>query len=181
MTTNPAAASAWLRDQPSGVEGVAAKKRDQRYCLGAPGWQKLRSQRTAEAVIGGVLDTLERSDALFAHAVESGQPSRSHGNRPIASSVKLRMTDLAPNRRHRDPVTALFATALNGDVSAEHELGELAVLDDRAAEALCALVCSEVVAMPDARPSDVAATDQMIAAVLEAVASTPQSGMSGSC
>jgi ATP-dependent DNA ligase len=36
MTTDPRAAGAWLRDQPPGIEGVVAKRRDQRYRPGAP-------------------------------------------------------------------------------------------------------------------------------------------------
>ena len=37
-----------------------------------------------------------------------------------------------PDHRHGDLVTALFAAALNGDHHAEHDLGDLAVHDDRA-------------------------------------------------
>ncbi|MDD7966165.1 ATP-dependent DNA ligase [Actinomycetospora lemnae] len=64
VTTDPDAAGAWLRDQPPGIEGVVAKRRDQRYRPGARSWQKLRARSTAEAVIGGVFGTLERPEAL---------------------------------------------------------------------------------------------------------------------
>ena len=73
-----------------------------------------------------------------------------------------------PAHRHRDPVTALFAAALDGDHHAEHELRDLAVHDDRAADALCALAyanTSDITGPPS--PADIAATDQVIAAVLE--------------
>lgn len=63
-TTDPDAATAWLRDQPPGVEGVVAKKRDQRYRPGVRGWQKLKARRTAEAVVGGVLGSLEQPGGL---------------------------------------------------------------------------------------------------------------------
>ena len=83
------------------------------------------------------------------------------------------MTNTESFCRHRDPVAAAFAAALDGDVRAECELRELAVHHDRAADALCALAYSEALEDPQpVRPSDVAATDQMIAAVLEAVAGT---------
>lgn len=90
------------------------------------------------------------------------------------------MTQSRLRRRARGSVTLLFAAALDGHPGTEHDLRELARTDDLAADALCALA---VVTRGDAvaaGPADIAATDQMIAAVLEAVAGTPQSGMSGS-
>ncbi|MEV0715112.1 ATP-dependent DNA ligase [Asanoa sp. NPDC050611] len=38
----------------TGIEGIVAKRRDQRYRAGRGGWRKLRVRGTAEAVIGGV-------------------------------------------------------------------------------------------------------------------------------
>jgi hypothetical protein len=78
------------------------------------------------------------------------------------------MTTTQP--RSPDSVTTLFAAALHGNVSAEHELRELALADDVAADALCAL--AYVDASDDTGPApatDIAATDQVIAAVLEVV------------
>ncbi|GLZ50064.1 hypothetical protein Acsp06_62490 [Actinomycetospora sp. NBRC 106375] len=92
------------------------------------------------------------------------------------------MTSQLHSAPPRDRTIALFAAALDGDAQAERTLRELALTDDLAAEALCAVAYSE--ALDDAeptRPADVAATDQMIAAVFEAVAGTPQSGMNWSC
>lgn len=69
---------------------------------------------------------------------------------------------------YRDAVTALFAAALDGEHDAEHELRGLAVHDDRAADALCALAyasTSDITRPPT--PADVAATDQVVAVVLE--------------
>lgn len=83
------------------------------------------------------------------------------------------MTELPPSRRQRGPVTVLFAAALHGDIRAEDELRELAVVSDRAAEALCALAYA--VDVPEPRPADVAATDQMVAAVIEAITRRPRS------
>jgi hypothetical protein len=83
------------------------------------------------------------------------------------------MTNAQTACRRRDPIAAAFAAALDGDVRAECELRELAVHHDRAADALCALAHREALEDPrPASPADVAATDQMIAAVLEAVAGT---------
>lgn len=83
------------------------------------------------------------------------------------------MTNTESFCRHRDPVSAAFAAALDGEVRAECELRELAVHHDRAADALCALAYSEAIEDPrPVSPANVAATDQMIAAVFEAVAGT---------
>jgi hypothetical protein len=87
--------------------------------------------------------------------------------------VEPGMTNAPSACRRRDPIAAAFAAALEGDVRAEFELRELAVHHDRAADALCALAYRE--ALEDPRPvcpANVAATDQMIAAVLQAVAGT---------
>ncbi|WP_433786947.1 hypothetical protein ACQPX6_08895 [Actinomycetospora sp. CA-101289] len=73
MTHDREAASAWLRDQPSGVEGVVAKKRDQRYRPGVRGWQKLKARRTADAVVGGVLGSLEQPGGLVLGRFERGR------------------------------------------------------------------------------------------------------------
>jgi ATP-dependent DNA ligase len=72
-TTDPDAATAWLRDQPPGVEGVVTKKRDQRYRPGIRGWQKLKARRTAEAVVGGVLGSLEQPGGLILGCYEQGR------------------------------------------------------------------------------------------------------------
>jgi ATP-dependent DNA ligase len=72
-STDPHAATAWLRDQLPGVEGVVAKKRDQRYRPGVRGWQKLKARRTAEAVVGGVLGSLERPGGLVLGRYEQGR------------------------------------------------------------------------------------------------------------
>ncbi|MDG4825599.1 ATP-dependent DNA ligase [Asanoa sp. WMMD1127] len=54
-TTSPAVAREWIDTWTStGIEGVVAKRRDQRYRAGRGGWRKLRVRTTAEAVIGGV-------------------------------------------------------------------------------------------------------------------------------
>ena len=83
------------------------------------------------------------------------------------------MTATNPAHRHRDPVTVLFAAALDGDYDAEHELRGLDVHDDHPADALCALSCvntSDITASPSS--GDIAATDQVIAAVLELAGAT---------
>lgn len=90
-----------------------------------------------------------------------------------ARLVNTRMTARASSRRHRDPITGLFASALGGDIRAEHDLRELAVHNDRAAEALCALAYAADI--PDARPADVAVTERTVAAVIDAISRMPRS------
>ncbi|MFC5138311.1 hypothetical protein ACFPK1_08730 [Actinomycetospora rhizophila] len=80
------------------------------------------------------------------------------------------MTTSEAGHLHRDQVCTLFALALDGHSRAEDELRELAVHHDGAAELLGVLACSDANVHTGApRPADVAATDQVIAAVLEAV------------
>lgn len=105
MTTDPKAAGAWLRDQPPGIEGVVAKRRDQRYRPGARAWQKLRARHTAEAVIGGVFGTLAHPEALVL--------GRYRGNRlsvvgrtsplPLAARAELRALLRPPEAQHPWP------------------------------------------------------------------------------
>jgi ATP-dependent DNA ligase len=49
----------------AGVEGVVAKRLDHPYRAGGRTWVKLRTRLTAEAVIGGVLGSLEHPEALI--------------------------------------------------------------------------------------------------------------------
>jgi ATP-dependent DNA ligase len=87
MTTDPDAATAWLRDQPPGVEGVVAKKRDQRYRPGVRGWQKLKARRTAEAVVGGVLGSLEQPGGLVLGRYEQGRLRVAGRTGPLAPTA----------------------------------------------------------------------------------------------
>jgi len=92
------------------------------------------------------------------------------GNRSVVGCVEQRMNATRPPHSYGDAVTALFAAALDGEHHAEHELRDLAVHDERAADALCALVYAEAPDTAGPRcPADVAATDQVVAAVLESV------------
>ena len=65
MSTDRAVAAQWMVGHTaSGIEGVVAKKLDSTYNPRRRPWQKVRARRTAEAVVGGVLGTLDRPDAL---------------------------------------------------------------------------------------------------------------------
>jgi hypothetical protein len=55
-TTDPAVARAWLAQHTAaGIEGVVAKRLDQRYRTGGQGWIKVRTRTTTEAIVGGDL------------------------------------------------------------------------------------------------------------------------------
>jgi ATP-dependent DNA ligase len=105
VTTDPEAAGAWLRDQPPGVEGVVAKRRDQRYRPGARSWQKLRARHTAEAVVGGVFGTLARPEALVLGRYRGGQLGvvGRTGPLPLAVRAQLRTLLRAPSTEHPWP------------------------------------------------------------------------------
>jgi ATP-dependent DNA ligase len=54
-STSLAVAREWIETWvATGIEGVVAKRQDQRYRVGRGGWRKLRVRTTAEAIIGGV-------------------------------------------------------------------------------------------------------------------------------
>ncbi|WP_433559210.1 ATP-dependent DNA ligase [Pseudonocardia xinjiangensis] len=66
MSTEPAVARAWLLNHSeAGVEGVVAKRMDHPYRAGGRMWRKVRTRFTAEAVVGGVVGTVERPEALI--------------------------------------------------------------------------------------------------------------------
>jgi ATP-dependent DNA ligase len=59
MSTDRAVATAWmLNHSAAGIEGVVAKRLDQSYRARGHTWRKIRTRRTAEAIVGGVLGTL---------------------------------------------------------------------------------------------------------------------------
>jgi ATP-dependent DNA ligase len=64
-STDPAVAEQWLvNHSAAGIEGVVAKRTHQAYRSGKARWQKVRTRVTADAVVGGVLGTLKRPEAL---------------------------------------------------------------------------------------------------------------------
>lgn len=84
------------------------------------------------------------------------------------------VSNLSSSDRPRSPrggIAVLFAAALDGDTRAEDELRRLAIHSDRAGDALAAVGYSHGLSESkrEPSPSDVAATDQLIAAVLAAV------------
>jgi ATP-dependent DNA ligase len=65
-STDAAVGRLWRREHSdSGIEGVVAKRVDQTYRAGARSWRKIRARLTAEAVVGGVLGSLEDPEALI--------------------------------------------------------------------------------------------------------------------
>ena len=110
MSTEFAVARAWLLNHSDagveGVEGVVAKRRDHPYRVGGRMWRKVRTRFTEEAVVGGVLGTLARPEALIV-----GRPDRRgrlRGCRPDHPVVprcprRRRLGSLVPARSRRLP------------------------------------------------------------------------------
>ncbi|MEU7873302.1 hypothetical protein [Dactylosporangium sp. NPDC049140] len=66
QTTDIEEAQAWAADwEAAGVEGVIAKDPDGRYQPGRPGWIKLKTRSTAEAIVGGVTGSLSAPGVLL--------------------------------------------------------------------------------------------------------------------
>ncbi|MHA6631836.1 ATP-dependent DNA ligase [Pseudonocardia sichuanensis] len=64
MTTDGAAARAWLTEHlEAGIEGVVAKRLNQSY-LPTHAWRKVRTRSSAEAIVGGVLGPISAPVAL---------------------------------------------------------------------------------------------------------------------
>jgi ATP-dependent DNA ligase len=91
MSTDRAVAREWMFGHTeSGIEGVVAKQLDAAYHPKRHAWQKVRAHRTAEAIVGGVLGSLDQPDALVL-----GVPHRA-GRLRIAGRTR----PLRPHDRH---------------------------------------------------------------------------------
>ena len=65
VSDDPAVAQQWLiNHSAAGIEGVVAKRSRQSYRPGKTKWHKVRTRVTAEAVVGGVLGSLQQPDGL---------------------------------------------------------------------------------------------------------------------
>jgi ATP-dependent DNA ligase len=65
-TRELAGAQAWMRDHTAaGVEGVVVKHREHGYRPRRRSWWKVRTRTTADAVVGGVIGTLDAPEALL--------------------------------------------------------------------------------------------------------------------
>ncbi len=66
QTTDLDQAGEWLTTwTAAGIEGVVIKRLDGRYEPGRRGWQKVRSYRTTEAIIGGVTPSIDNPETLL--------------------------------------------------------------------------------------------------------------------
>jgi len=58
ITADPAIALAWLQ-RGKGIDGIVAKRRDQRYEPGRRGWIKIKPQQSVDCVVGGFRPLLD--------------------------------------------------------------------------------------------------------------------------
>ncbi|MER0443049.1 ATP-dependent DNA ligase [Streptomyces sp. Edi4] len=87
MTTDLATAQEWLETwtDVTGVEGLVAKRMNQRYQPGQRGWTKIRRRDTTEAIIGAITGTLTRPQLLVLGRYDE------HGRlRTVGRTVPLR-------------------------------------------------------------------------------------------
>ena len=65
-TRDPVGAQTWMRDHAAaGVEGVVVKHREHGYRPRRRSWSKVRTRRTADAVVAGVIGPLNAPEALL--------------------------------------------------------------------------------------------------------------------
>ena len=124
MSTDRDVAQEWILNHgDAGIEGVVAKRLDQPYRSKGGIWQKVRTRRTAEAIVGGVLGTLERPDVVVGHCDSAGRLRISGCTSPLSAQARrgggrsgavLRPTSLA----RRDPIESVRSTAAAGGVQA---------------------------------------------------------------
>ncbi|MFC5948380.1 hypothetical protein ACFQH9_08850 [Pseudonocardia lutea] len=104
---DPAVGRLWMREHTaSGIEGVVAKRVDQPYRAGARAWRKVKTRLTAEAVVGGVLGTLEEPEALIVGRYGAHGRLRVAGRTtplPAAARAHLRDVLTAPAGDHPWP------------------------------------------------------------------------------
>jgi hypothetical protein len=79
----------------AGIEGVVAKRSCQSYRPGKTKWQKVRTRVTAEAVVGGVLGSLKKPEALVVGLPDlSGRLRVAGRTGPLAVSLQRDIPEL---------------------------------------------------------------------------------------
>jgi hypothetical protein len=94
MTTDRAgAAQAWMTGRPSGLEGVVAKRRDEKYKPGKRAWWKIRSRARSVGVVGAVIGPVDPPRLLLL-----GQPD-ARGRQTLIARDQV-VHDYALRSRH---------------------------------------------------------------------------------
>lgn len=65
MTTDPLAAAVWMSHGERGIEGVVSKNVNHSYNPHRHRWHKIRARVTSEAIVGGVIGSLEAPRAVI--------------------------------------------------------------------------------------------------------------------
>jgi ATP-dependent DNA ligase len=89
-TTDPDEARQWLANWPAlGMEGLVIKPLGGRYRPGRRGWQKLREQHTADAVVAGVTGPVDRPETLLFGRFDADRELRYLGrSRPLTPAQR---------------------------------------------------------------------------------------------
>ena len=96
MSSDMGVARQWMLGHTgSGIEGVVAKRLDQTYRAGGRSWHKVKTRMTAEAVVGGVLGSLDEPEALIIGRFnERGRLRIAGRTTPLGASTRLRLAPL---------------------------------------------------------------------------------------
>jgi ATP-dependent DNA ligase len=116
MTTDGAAARAWLTEHlDAGIEGVVAKRLDQPY-RPRSSWRKVRVRTSAEAVVGGVLGPITAPVALvLGHPDPDGQLRVVGRTLPIPRHARAELSALLRPAAPSHPWPAVLPPSRYGD------------------------------------------------------------------
>jgi ATP-dependent DNA ligase len=105
-TTDVAVARTWmLGHTDTGLEGVVAKRVDQRYRPGRRAWQKLRTRVSAEAIVGGITGPVDAPHELILGRYHGGRLRIAGRSTPLHPTTSTTIGALLQAGTHSWPTT----------------------------------------------------------------------------
>jgi ATP-dependent DNA ligase len=103
QTTDPAEAREWLDAWTAqGVEGLVIKPLTSRYQPGKRGWRKLRGRHTTEAIVAGVLGSMQKPEVLLLARYDADGRLRYAGrSAPLSAKAQKELAPLLTQSGNR--------------------------------------------------------------------------------
>lgn len=123
QTADPAEAAEWMTEwATAGVEGLVIKPADGQYRPSRPGWYKLRTENTTEAVIAGVTGSLAQPRSVLLGRVDHRGRLRYVGQTlPLPASASRELAPLLTSAREH-PWPAPLPAASQGNLGSPEDL-----------------------------------------------------------